>query len=143
MTEKQAEGNVGGLPDKAPRVAGRMVHGERPPDQLIFEYSGYDDVAPSYVDGAFGEVTPQGLLHVFLFAEYRKPQTVARKVEAEGTDDPNVMQLKAGDDPGPYRIDDDGSAKFVRHTQSHFLIAKDRLDALITWLQAKRGEMDP
>ena len=143
MTEKRAEGDERGLPDKPPKIAGRIVHGEEPPDRLVFEYSGHDELAPSYVDGAFGELTPQGLLHVFLFAEYRKPETVARSVEVESTDDPNVKRLKAGDDPGPYRVDDDGNAKFVRHTQSHFYIAKDRLDALITWLQAKRKEMDP
>ena len=123
---------------------GRHLHGAGdPPDAVVFEYSGLEGVVPVYVEGAFGDITPQGLLNVLLFTDYRKPETTEQKLEVIENTSSGVVMLKPADDPSPFRIDEENRVRFIRHVQANFLITKDRLDALITWLEGKRREMAP
>ena len=138
-----AKDDPGSPTDSGPGLPrGRNLHGAgEPPDAVVFEYAGLEGLKPVYVEGALGDITHQGLLNVLLFTDYRRPEITEQSLEVANETSTGVVTLKAGNDPGPYRVDAENKAHFVRHVQANFLITKDRLDALIVWLQAKQREM--
>ena len=125
----------------------------RLPANLVFEYQGLDDQRPVYVDGAFGQRTPRGALHVVLYSEYWKPSSESsvparpipnvQPVEVKGDDVQQTVTLQIqAQDPGPYQAAEGGDVRIVRQVEASLILTKEGLDTLIPWLVAQRGAME-
>ena len=104
----------------------KETEAHKPLERLRFHYIKANQFRVIHVDGAYGGVTPRGLIHMSFYSErYPIPQVTAHYITAEG---------QLGDEIPEERVSRDGP---IREIEVGVVIDVTTARALVEWLNEK------